>query len=153
MQTYLDAIIASHRAAAADDDRLLDRLIEAARAAPAPRGFAPAVRDGASGGRLAVIAEVKRRSPSKGDIAATLDPAALARDYEGGGATCISVLTDVEYFGGSPKDLEAVRDAVASPVLRKDFTVSAHDVCDARLMGADAVLLIVAGGRLATESR
>jgi indole-3-glycerol phosphate synthase len=95
-------------------------------------------------GRLAVIAEVKRRSPSKGEIAADLDPAELARAYEGGGASCISVLTDREFFGGSAEDLRAARAAIACPVLRKDFTVNAQDVCDARIMGADAVLLIVA---------
>jgi indole-3-glycerol phosphate synthase len=91
-----------------------------------------------------VVAEVKRRSPSKGDLAAGLDPAELARAYERGGATCLSVLTDVEFFGGSPEDLRQARAATHLPVLRKDFTVSAADVCDARIMGADAVLLIAA---------
>ncbi|HET6775210.1 MAG TPA: indole-3-glycerol phosphate synthase TrpC, partial [Acidimicrobiales bacterium] len=91
-----------------------------------------------------VIAEVKRRSPSRGDLAAGLDPAALAADYERGGATCLSVLTDGEFFGGSPDDLRAARAATRVPVLRKDFTVSPADVCDARIMGADAVLLIAA---------
>ncbi len=90
-----------------------------------------------------MISEVKRRSPSKGDLFANLDPAALARSYADGGAACLSVLTDVEYFGGSPDDLRRARRAVDLPVLRKDFTVSANDVADARLMGADAVLLIV----------
>ena len=135
--TYLDAILADHRGQAAADQRSLDQLIDAARQAPPGRGFAAALSAG-----FAVIAEVKRRSPSKGAIDADLDPAALAAAYERGGAACLSVLTDFDYFGGSPGDLAAARAAVAVPVLRKDFTVSAADVCDARVMGADAVLLI-----------
>jgi indole-3-glycerol phosphate synthase len=91
-----------------------------------------------------VIAELKRRSPSKGLIRDNLDPAAVAAAYERGGAACLSVLTDAEFFGGSADDLRAARASVGIPVLRKDFTVSAHDVCDARLMEADALLLIVA---------
>ncbi len=98
----------------------------------------------AEAGEVAVISEIKRRSPSKGDLAIDLDPALLAQKYEQGGAACLSVLTDVEFFGGSETDLVTARAACSLPVLRKDFTVSARDVCDARLMGADCVLLIAA---------
>ena len=93
---------------------------------------------------LAVIAEIKRRSPSKGDLNPHLDPADLAMTYEEGGAACLSVLTDREFFGGSPGDLKEARAVSRLPILRKDFTVAGHDVCDTRLMGADAVLLIAA---------
>ena len=144
MATYLDRILERHRAAAAADRRALDELVADARTMPPPRGFAEALRRDSSGGRLAVISEIKRRSPSKGDLNAGLDPAELAATYERGGASCLSVLTDVEFFGGSVADLQAARAACALPVVRKDFTVSAHDVCDARLMGADCVLLIAA---------
>jgi len=91
-----------------------------------------------------VIAEIKRRSPSKGDLNADLDPAEMARSYERGGAACLSVLTDVEHFGGSVADLQAARAACTLPVIRKDFTVGERDVLDARIMGADCVLLIAA---------
>lgn len=141
MATYLDAILAHHRARAGADTRSTGRLAEEARSMPAARGFRNAL---AAGDRLAVIAEVKRRSPSKGPLFPDLDPAALARDYVRGGASCLSVLTDEEHFGGSAADLASARAAVDLPVLRKDFTVSANDVCDSRLMGADCVLLIAA---------
>jgi indole-3-glycerol phosphate synthase len=93
---------------------------------------------------MAVIGEVKRRSPSKGELFADLDPAVLARQYAEGGASCLSVLTDVDWFGGSVADLQTARGAVTLPTLRKDFTVHRHDVLDARIMGADCVLLIAA---------
>lgn len=143
MTTYLDRILDAHRSAAAQDRRSLDDLIAAARGSAPTRGFAAALRTDAQDG-LAVIAEVKRRSPSKGDLAPDLDPAETAAAYAAGGASCLSVLTDEDHFGGSVADLQAARAAVAIPVLRKDFTVSPRDVCDARTMGADAVLLIVA---------
>ncbi|MGH9078169.1 MAG: indole-3-glycerol phosphate synthase TrpC [Acidimicrobiales bacterium] len=143
MATYLDRILASHRAAAAKDRRDLDELAEAAAACPPARGFAAAIAGSAPGG-VAVIAEVKRRSPSAGDLTATLDPAAMGAAYAAGGAACLSVLTDADFFAGSAGDLFAARAASGVPVLRKDFTVGPADVCDARLMGADAVLLIVA---------
>jgi indole-3-glycerol phosphate synthase len=142
--TYLDRIVTAHRAAATLDFRSLDNLVAQARDMPPTRGFAAAVRAGAAGGRLAVVAEIKRRSPSKGDLFPGLDPAVLAKEYADGGAACLSVLTDQAFFGGSPDDLQAARAAVPLPVLRKDFTVGPADVCDARLMGADAVLLIAA---------
>lgn len=139
--TYLDRILEAHRTAAADDHRPLEPLLQEARDQPPPRGFRRALAevDG-----LGVVAEVKRRSPSKGDLAPDLDPASLAGEYERGGATCLSVLTDGAFFGGSAEDLAAARAAVSIPVLRKDFTVSPRDVADARRMGADCVLLIAA---------
>jgi indole-3-glycerol phosphate synthase len=142
--TYLDRILEAHRAAAGLDTRSLDDLVaEASGAAPA-RGLRAAVAAVAEAGDLAVIAEVKRRSPSKGPLAPDLDPVALAGAYAAGGAAALSVLTDVDHFGGSVADLQQARAACALPVLRKDFTVSARDVCDARIMGADCVLLIAA---------
>jgi indole-3-glycerol phosphate synthase len=139
--TYLDRIVDAHRATAARDDRSLDDLVDAAHQCGPARGFAAALEVGST---LRVIAEIKRRSPSKGDLNVGLDPATVAAAYERGGAACLSVLTDEAHFGGSAADLQAARAACALPALRKDFTVDARDVADARLMGADAILLIVA---------
>lgn len=139
--TYLDGILAHHRRRHDADERSLDDVLASVDEVAPARGFAAALR--AVEG-LGVIAEVKRRSPSKGDLYADLDPAAVARAYELGGASCLSVLTDAPHFGGSPDDLATARAAVGLPVLRKDFTVGPFDVVDARLMGADAVLLIAA---------
>jgi indole-3-glycerol phosphate synthase len=141
MATYLDRIVAAHRAAAASDRRDLDALRARAVACGPGRGFRAAL---SAQPEIAVIAEIKRASPSKGPLALDLDPAALARAYQEGGAAALSVLTDQEFFGGSPEDLRAARAATALPVLRKDFTVAPADVLDARGMGADAVLLIAA---------
>jgi indole-3-glycerol phosphate synthase len=139
--TYLDAILDAHRATAASDTRTVDQLMVAALDMAPTRGFRAALADSE---RLGVISEIKRRSPSKGDLHADLDPAEMARAYERGGASCLSVLTDSPHFGGSIGDLQVARQACSLPVLRKDFTVSALDVVDARLMGADCVLLIAA---------
>lgn len=143
MGTYLDRIVEAHRAAAASDKRVGGALRDAALAhadTAVRRDFVSALMvEG-----LSVIAEIKRRSPSKGALNAKLDPAATARAYADGGAACLSVLTDVDHFGGSVHDLQNARAAVGLPVLRKDFTVCEADVYDTSLMGADAVLLIVA---------
>jgi indole-3-glycerol phosphate synthase len=139
--TYLDKILDRHRAIAATDSRPVEALLEQARAMPVTRGFRAAL---AGRDHLGVIAEIKRRSPSKGDLNADLDPAEMAMSYERGGAACLSVLTDVEHFGGSIADLQAARAACSLPVIRKDFTVGERDVLDARIMGADCVLLIAA---------
>lgn len=144
MGTYLDRILARHREVASYDDRDLGDLLDLAQRRGPARGFAAALRDAAATGELGVISEIKRRSPSKGELASEVDPAATARLYEEGGARCLSVLTDTEFFGGSASDLALASAAVSLPVLRKDFTVDARDVADARLMGADAVLLIAA---------
>ena len=141
MATYLDSIIAWHRHRATTDGRPLSRLVSATDRLLPSRGFASRLRQGSD---VAVIAEVKRRSPSKGLLVPTLDVADLARRYEAAGARCLSVLTDSEHFGGSINDLQTARAATDLPVLRKDFTVDLRDVCDARLMGADCVLLIAA---------
>lgn len=140
MPTYLEEILASHRAHAAGDTRVLADLVEQAKATPSPRDFAGAL----GGGVLSCIAEIKRRSPSKGVLDPGLQPELVAKEYVAGGAACLSVLTDADFFGGSPDDLAAARQASGLPVLRKDFTVQEADVVDARLMGADAVLLIAA---------
>jgi len=140
MTTYLDKILLAHRESAALDQRDPAELLARCRDMAPARDFFGALK--APG--LSVIAEVKRRSPSKGALAEDLNPVEVACEYEAGGAACLSVLTDQDHFGGSPADLAAARAAVSLPVLRKDFTVHLHDVYDARLMGADAVLLIAA---------
>jgi indole-3-glycerol phosphate synthase len=141
MATYLDEILHHHRARAAADEREWRNRIGSVRE-PAPSMFAALTAP--TNGNVKVIAEVKRRSPSKGWLHEGLDVGQLARTYAEGGATAISVLTDAEHFAGSLEDLAIVRHAVGLPILRKDFTVSANDVLDAADAGASAILLIVA---------
>jgi indole-3-glycerol phosphate synthase len=140
MPTYLGDILSSHRARAEADDRDPDELAAQTAGLAAPRHFAGALQ----GAGISCIAEVKRRSPSKGDLDPDLQPDVVAKEYVAGGASCLSVLTDGPHFGGSASDLVQARTASGLPTLRKDFTVQEADVVDARLMGADAVLLIVA---------
>ena len=140
---YLDKIVQSHREVASRDQRNLDDLAGQASALSSTRGFRARLVQG-SRESLCVIAEIKRKSPSKGVLRANLDAAHIASLYEQGGASCLSVLTDEHFFGGSVEDLQIARASTSLPVIRKDFTVSEFDVVDARLMGADCVLLIAA---------
>ena len=122
----------------------LDELAARCADLPATRGFADAIEARIAHGDAAVIAEVKKASPSKGVIRADFDPAAIARSYEAGGAACLSVLTDVDFFQGEDAYLQQARGACALPVLRKDFTIDPWQVYEARALGADCILLIAA---------
>ncbi|HMG25546.1 MAG TPA: indole-3-glycerol phosphate synthase TrpC [Acidimicrobiia bacterium] len=142
--SVLEEILATKRVELAllQESEARDTLRRAALDEPPARDFAGALRR--SDGRLAVVAEIKRRSPSKGELAPDLDPVVVAKAFESGGASALSVLTDKPFFGGSVDDLQTARQAVELPALRKDFTIDETQVYDSRVIGADAVLLIVA---------
>ena len=141
----LDEILAHKRGEVESRRRVrpLPQVREVAERQPPARGFVDALRVRQDAGRPAVIAEIKKASPSKGIIREDFDPPAIARSYESAGAACLSVLTDEKYFQGSDACLQAAREAVSLPVLRKDFTLDEYQVYEARALGADCILLIV----------
>jgi len=136
--------------AAARAAKPLEALRDEAQAAPPVRDFAGALRGRIAAGRPGVIAEIKKASPSKGVLRADFQPAEIARSYARHGAACLSVLTDRQFFQGDPAYLAQARDASGLPVLRKDFMIDPYQVVEARALGADCILLIVAALDLAT---
>lgn len=142
----LDRILAvkAREIADAKSTRPLSAVEADAAAAPPVRDFVAALRAKIDAGRPAVVAEVKKASPSKGVLRADFEPAAIAQSYAAHGAACLSVLTDREFFRGAPEDLVAARESCSLPVLRKDFIVDAYQVAESRALGADCVLLIAA---------
>jgi len=152
MSDILNKIIATKviEVAAAKAQKPLATIQAEAATAVAVRDFAGSIRSKIANNRPAVIAEIKKASPSKGIIREDFMPADIARSYEQGGAACLSVLTDTEYFQGSPEYLKQARAACSLPVLRKDFMIDPYQVYEARAMGADCILLIAAALDLAT---
>lgn len=138
LTTKAEEVIAAQMA------RSFEAVDRDARAATAPRGFANAIRARVDRGHAAVIAEIKRASPSKGVLRAEFDPASIARSYERADATCLSVLTDRPFFQGAPEYLVDARASCALPALRKEFIIDEYQVAESRALGADAILLIVA---------